>query len=248
MDHTVSVLLAQARAGDQGARENLIGSCRSFVQQTAGALANRSLEWSRDDELSIALIALNEAIDLYQPQKRVPFLAFARIVIHSRLIDFWRKENRFYQQTLLINENGNTRAEQQSAAAWESQSAWDRYLEEQITWERAEEIQRFQQLLRAFRIDFSELVKVSPQHRDSRQTSLRVARYLAQTPRLMEFLQFKKQLPVQELTEQMGLNRKTIERWRKYIIALTLILHSPNEFSYLKTYLQIPVEGGCHDE
>ena len=248
MDHAVSVLLAQTKAGDQGARENLIGNCRFFIQQTAGALANRSLEWGRDDELSIALIALNEAIDLYQPQKRVPFLAFARIVIQSRLKDFWRKEKRFYQNTVLINENGNTQAEQQSAAALESQSAWDRYLEEQITLERSEEIQRFQQLLRAFRIDFSELVKASPQHRDSRQTSLRAAGLLAKNPRLMEFLRVKKQLPVQELTEQMGLNRKTIERWRKYIIALTLILHHPNEFSYLGTYLEIPAEGGCLDE
>lgn len=250
MDHAVSVLLVQARAGDQGARENLISNCRSFVQQTAGALANRSLEWGRDDELSIALIALNEAIDHYQPQKRVPFLAFARIVIQSRLIDFWRKENRFYQQTVPINGNGNgnLQSEQQSAAALECQTAWDRYFEEEITRERAEEIQRFQQLLRAFRIDFRELVKASPQHRDSRQTSLRAAGLLTQNPRLMEFLRIKKQLPVQELAEQMGLNRKTIERWRKYIIALTLILYHPNEFSYLRTYLQIPVEGGCHDE
>ena len=38
MDHAVSVLLVQARAGDQGARENLISNCRSFVHQTAGAL------------------------------------------------------------------------------------------------------------------------------------------------------------------------------------------------------------------
>ena len=130
----------------------------------------------------------------------------------------------------------------------ECQTAWDRYFEEEITRERAEEIQRFQQLLRAFRIDFRELVKASPQHRDSRQTSLRAAGLLTQNPRLMEFLRIKKQLPVQELAEQMGLNRKTIERWRKYIIALTLILYHPNEFSYLRTYLQIPVEGGCHDE
>ncbi len=248
MDHAESALLAQAKAGDQGARENLIGNCRSFIRQTAGALANRGLEWGRDDELSIALIALNEAIDLYRPEKRVPFLAFARIVIQSRLIDFWRKEKKFYQKTVLINDNGNTQAEQQSAAALESQSAWDRYLEEQITRERAEEIQRFQQLLRAFRIDFNELIKVSPQHRDSRQTSIRAAGHLVKNPRLMEFLRVKKQLPVQELTEQMGLNRKTIERWRKYIIALTLILHQPNEFSYLRTYLEIPVEGGCLDE
>jgi len=244
MDLEVDSLLSQAMAGDSKARENLIQACRTFVHKTACTLANHGLEWGRDDELSIALIALNEAIDVYQPEKKVPFLAFARIVIQSRLKDFWRKENRFYQTTIPIIEN----SENNHQSALEVQSAWNSYWDQLIIQERGEEIQRFNLLLKAYNIKFSELVDVSPQHHDSRQTILGVAMHLAQNPLLMEYLRTKKKLPVQELADRMGVNRKTIERRRKYLIALALILHHPEEFIYLKSYLQIPTERGSHDE
>ena len=87
MDFDINTLLHQTKAGDSAAREKLITQCRPFVGRTACALAGRGLEWGIDDELSIAFIALNQAIEVYQPEKGVPFLAFARIVIQSRLKD-----------------------------------------------------------------------------------------------------------------------------------------------------------------
>lgn len=236
MDNGVETLLAQAMAGDSGARENLIQECQSFVHKTTCGQAKRNLEWGRDDELSIALIAFNEAIDAFRPEKRVPFLAFARVVIQSRLKDYWRRENRFYQTTVPLTGPG----EEGGTSVQEVKPAWDKYWDQVIAQERGEEIRRFNQLLKEYGISFGDLVEASPQHLDTRRNLYQVAVGLVQTPALMMSLLTKKKLPLLELAEGLGFSRKTLERGRKYVIALALILQFPEEFTYLKTYVQIP--------
>ncbi len=238
MDHEIKTLLNRSMAGDSMAREKLIAKCRPFVHRTACAQAGRGLEWGVDDELSIALIALNQAVEVYQPQKGVPFLAFARIVIQSRLKDYWRKENRYYQKTVPLVRTSEKNPE------WtlEVQQAWDDYRDQQIAWERGEEIQQFSQLLKDYKITFNNLVSSSPRHFDYRDTLLQVATYLAQNTLLMEYLLTKKKLPVKRLANQMGINAKTVERGRRYIIAVALIFYYKDEFTHLGNYIQ-PASG-----
>ncbi|MGI6648879.1 MAG: RNA polymerase sigma-I factor [Bacillota bacterium] len=240
MDHDLNTLLHQTMAGDSAAREKLIAMCRPFVSQTACALAGKKLEWGVDDELSIALIALNQAIEIYQPDKGAPFLAFARIVIRSRLNDYWRKENRYYQKIVPLV---GTSEQNQVAASLEIQPAWDNYWDQEIARERGEEIQQFNQLLKKFKISFQDLVKSSPQHADYRKTLLRIAAFLVKNTLLLEFLLTKKKLPIKQLVEQMGVSAKTVERGRRYIIAVTLILYYADEFTYLRNYIQLASEG-----
>jgi RNA polymerase sigma factor len=49
----------------------------------------------------------------------------------------------------------------------------------------------------------------------------------------------KKLLPIKELTLLSGVNRKTVEKGRKYIIALALIHHYEDEFIYLRSYISL---------
>ncbi|MEW6448710.1 MAG: sigma factor, partial [Bacillota bacterium] len=42
------------------------------------------------DELSVAWLALNEAIDQFRPGSGTSFLAFAKVVIRRRLVDYFR--------------------------------------------------------------------------------------------------------------------------------------------------------------
>jgi RNA polymerase sigma factor len=53
----------------------------------------------------------------------------------------------------------------------------------------------------------------------------------------MEYLVSKKQLPLTGLEKACGVNRKTLERGRKFIIASALILSRPDEFVYLRSYI-----------
>lgn len=86
-------------------------------------------------------------------------------------------------------------------------------------------------------ISFEDLVKVSPRHRDYRINLLRAAFQLAESPLLMEYLTGRKQLPLNELEKASGLKRKTLERGRKFIIASALILSRPEQFVYLRSYI-----------
>jgi DNA-directed RNA polymerase specialized sigma subunit len=53
--------LLSARNGDRGAREKLIQEHRDFIAGTSSKICRRYLVWDNDDELSIALLAFNEA-------------------------------------------------------------------------------------------------------------------------------------------------------------------------------------------
>ncbi|OWZ84378.1 sigma factor [Natranaerobius trueperi] len=55
-----------------------------------------NFEWENDDELSIALLAFNEAINHYDLTSEKKFKNYSRMLIKSRLIDFFRKESRHH--------------------------------------------------------------------------------------------------------------------------------------------------------
>ena len=225
-------LLNMATGGDAGAREKLLEACQPFVFKVASRLCNRSLEWGRDDELSIGLIALNEAVERYQRDLGVPFLAYARLVIRSRLIDYIRRQGREKETCVLIpddNFGGAGRAE--------ITRALELHLDDVAAQERREEISAYGDMLKQYRITLGDLVKVSPRHRETRQTLLRVAHQLAESEALMARFKESKRLPLEELMRLTGVGRKVLERGRKYIIAVALILYHSDELVYLYSYI-----------
>lgn len=79
-------LLRRVRQGDRDAREEIIRRHRLFIIRVAAAFCKRQIVWN-DDEASIALIAFNEALDVFDAGRGIPFPAFARLVIRSRIAD-----------------------------------------------------------------------------------------------------------------------------------------------------------------
>ncbi|TEB17296.1 RNA polymerase sigma factor SigI [Pelotomaculum sp. FP] len=220
--------------GENLAREDFLEQCKPFVFKTACRISRRALEWGRDDELAVALIAFNEAIDRYRVESGVPFLAYARMVMGSRLTDHYRKESRIAQSSVLLPPNGYVSGSLEYAKSWEV------YWEEKAAEEREEEIKEFGKLLTSYGVTFEDLVKCSPRHRDTRQTLMRAAWSLAEEGPLFEELRQKKKLPLMELEKSTGIRRKNLERGRKYIIAMALLISMREEFLYLSSYLRMP--------
>ncbi len=129
--------LVKIRNGNRPAREKLVEEYKPFVLKTANQFCRRALEWGRDDELSIGLIAFNSAIDTFDADKQVPFLPYCRIVIVNRLKDYVRKESKYWNQGTLDDE----------ALSLESRTAWDHYVNRTIEEERQEELERFEEVL-----------------------------------------------------------------------------------------------------
>ena len=94
----------------------------------------------------------------------------------------------------------------------------------------------YTKLLKGYGLSFHELASRSPKHADSRKTAIQIAQIIAETPEFYSYLMANKKLPMKELESTVEVSRKTIERHRKYIIAVTLLLNS--HFVYIKEYIK----------
>ncbi|WP_438434718.1 RNA polymerase sigma-I factor [Gorillibacterium sp. sgz500922] len=229
--------VAVIQDGDEEARNAFITAYQPYVAKITSQICKRYIDPSRDDEYSIALAAFNEAIDGFDRDAGRSFLGFAETVIRRRLIDYFRKEERHSGSIPFSSfERAGETEETGGLHPLENKLAVEAHESGRIAEERQSEILDFNRVLHEFEIRFAELVQASPKHADSRLLLMKVGRTLAGDADLMRYLIGKKLLPVAELTSRTGLSRKTIERGRKYIIAIALIHHGP--YPYLREYLR----------
>jgi len=222
--------------GDHNLRNDLIRDYQPFIIKISSKVCKRYIDPNKDDEFSIALSAFNEAMDAYDFKKDASFLTFSEVVIKRRLIDYIRKESR-YQRQIPMTAFDVENDEEQSINPVEMNEAINQYTHEETVKYRKEEIIQFTEELAKFGISIEDLVKESPKHKDARYNILQVVDSFINEPDLIDYLLQKKIIPIKQLLPLVSVSRKTIERNRKYIIALVVIY--TNEFYYLKEYLHI---------
>lgn len=224
-------VIDRIKGGDRQAREEFLEENKQLVHQIACRFCGKPLEWGRDDELAVAFMAFNEALDRYRRETGVPFEAFARKVISSRLSDYFRRQKKdgavFSLQDLADTGDG-----------WELSFAVCAVQEEMAARERAEEIREFNQLLGSSGITFEDLVKCSPKRPKTRQQLVQAAFFLAGNKDLLQAVKEGGRLPLAILEEKSGAPRKALERGRKYVIALSLLIAGREDFPWLYSYLR----------
>lgn len=218
-------LVMRAQAGDAEARERVLMQSQEFVARVAARCARRYLHWSNDDELSVAWLALNKAIDQFRPESGTSFLSFAKVLIRRRLADYFRQENR---QAVPVGEVPVSVA----AAA-----THDSVYEEQ---ERSAELVDFGKQLQKFGLTLREIAAEAPR-RDARQVLVRAAATLVAHDELLAEFYASGRIPVSALAKYSGVHPKAIERGRKYLIALVLLLDG--DYPYLQEYLRPLLRG-----
>jgi len=226
--------LAAARSGDPAARDELIKSHLDFIARVSSQTCKKYLHWGNDDELSIAQVAFNEAIDKFKPGRGASFHSYARKVIHSRLVDYIRKESRHSHLSLTPVNPGDEELNRHDVSA-----STELYLESQQQALLAAVVEDYVNALKQYSVTLDELVKISPKHRDSKETLQQVALCLASEPELMEYLKRHKLLPIKKLEQLTGVKRRVLEKGRKYTIALALII-SEDRFYPLRNFTQLP--------
>jgi RNA polymerase sigma factor len=219
--------------GDLLLRNELINSFKPFIAKTVSSVCRRYINES-DDEFSIGLIAFNEAIDKYSTTKGSSLLAFAETLVKRRVIDYLRSQAR--QRDIILDLSSDKNDEDQTQSFLEAEKSMQEYEKLQEAEKRREEIHLYQKRLLEFDVSFSDLVDNSPKHTDARKGAISIAKTLVSDPALNEILITKKRLPIKQLEEKVSVSRKTIERNRKYIIAVALILNGG--FLYLHEYLK----------
>jgi len=229
-------LIRQAQQGNQAIRDALLEQYTPFAIKVSARVSGRYLTLGQDDEVSISLIALNEAIDSFQVGKGASFTTFAETVIRRRLIDYFRKEKQ-QKEIPLTTLQGDPETEGDTWQAVEAKAAEKAYALQTAATERQEEIVRYQKILREYGIAFADLVAISPRHQDARLRAMEAAKIVASKQEYRDYLQQKKLLPLKDLETEVAISRKTLERQRKYIIAISLILIE--DFTYLKEYIHL---------
>ena len=216
-------LLIRARSGDEQSRNQLLKDYIPFVAKCASQATGRYIRRGHDDEFSVALTAFNESIERYDLERGTSFLGFADTVIKRRLIDYFRSKQANHRD-LPLSDFEIVDDEENVINYVEIQKSLDEHKKQVESDARREEIMRFTDMLGNFGISMEELVEVSPKHQDARENAIEVAKVIASQHDLVEYLLSKKSLPLKQLMKHISVSRKTIERQRKYIIAVSLIL------------------------
>ena len=223
----------QIQQGDLSLLDDLIQDYKPFIAKTVSSVCKRYIS-EKDDEFSIGLIAFNEAIKKYTPERGSSLLSFADILIKRKVIDYIRQQSRNQAIPLSFGIDGGD--DGTGFSLLEDELSIEDHQIKNDDEKRREEIIQFQLMLQQYGLSFQDLVENSPKHADARKNAMEVASILSRDSVLRQQLLEKKRLPIKQLEEKTHLSRKTIERNRKYIIAVSLILMG--DYLYLKDYIK----------
>jgi len=219
--------------GDTVLQNELIHSYKPFIAKTVSTVCKRYIHES-DDEFSIGLIAFNEAIQKYNQDKGHSLISFSEVLIKRKVIDYIRQQSKHQSISLEVNHVSDD--EEYDTNLLDAELSIDVYHQKQEEEYRRDEIYRFTEILHTFNLTFKDLIEQSPKHVDARDNAINVAKIVVEKEQLKEYLLSKKRLPIRQLEKYVSISRKTIERNRKYIIAISLILIG--DYVYLKDYIK----------
>lgn len=198
--------------------DDLIRSYIPFIRSEATKFIGR-LCTDQDDEYSIAMMAFYEAIMGYE-RGRGAFLGYAALLIKSRLIDYTRKEARHQGHISLDEENGG----EDDRSLMNTLADDHDYYEESAHREATrQEIEELSSVMATFGVSFSDVADNCPKQERTLTVCAQAIRYAGENKQLLDELLRTKKLPLAQLVRGTGVERKTLERHRKYVLAMLLI-------------------------
>lgn len=223
--------------GDMLAADALITDYLPFIKAQVSKVMKRSVDVTQEDELSIGMIAFHEAINAYS-KTRGNFLAYASLLIRNRIIDYWRKNDRHNKVVSL-----DTPASEDESSKLDYIPDSGASHDESLVVREAtkDEIIELSAQMEEFGVSLTDVSDNSPKQDRTLKACQRVVAYAKDEEELMEDFLRTKRLPLAELVKQTKVARKTIERHRKYIIALLLIYS--NGYEIIRGHLTEVMKG-----
>ncbi len=189
--------------------EYLIEKYMAFLIKTVSGFTGRYISIENDEEFEIALLAFTEAVEKYQSEKGV-FLAFAKLVIVSRLKNYAEKEKK-HEKVVSLDELYESGQDFQAEEA-EKQ---DDYLQQEIL--------RYKKELLFFGLTFEKLADEAPRHKDTRETALDAAEKAGKDEEIVEETYRKRKLPIRRVAVLAELTEKVIKRSKSFILSAMII-------------------------
>lgn len=235
----VARVLAAKR--DPRCADDLVRDCLPFIKAETAKFMGRSPLQGRDDELGIAMFAFHEAVLSYD-RSRGAFLAFASMSVRHRLLDFARRERR-HADVISLDEGRFDGGEGDERTLVETIASERDELDERQTREASrQEIAQFAAELESFGLTFLDVSENCPRQQRTLEACRRVLDCARKNPELFDRLLRTKKLPMAELSRGAGVERKTIERHRRYLVAVLLAF--TNGFEIIRGHLRRIVPAG----
>ncbi len=230
-EHNIEKLVLHAQT-DSLSADTLIDQYMPFIRSEAAKMP-ASLPSHEEDELSIAMFAFYEAIMAYQPG-RGAFLKLAARAIRNRIIDYRRRQQRHAGHLSLDmpedHEDSRSLGDQIADSRADLQSRQDRA-------DAQQEIGLFVLQLSEFGLSLTDIAENCPKQNRTMLACMQALDYARMHPELLEQLVQTKKLPISQLVLGAKVDKKTLERHRKYIVAV--LLAYTNGFEIIRGHLQM---------
>ncbi|MCR5110661.1 MAG: RNA polymerase subunit sigma [Ruminococcus sp.] len=237
MDPTAHQIISQVYAAkkDSHAADQLISDYMPFIKSETAKFLKRSPE-SGDDELSIAMFAFYEAIKNYSRLKG-SFLKFAALQIRNRLIDNYRKEKKNRGQVSLDSAD-----EDNNELIDTIMDDHNDYEENEVREATKHEIEELSRQMENFGVSMSDVADNSPRQRRTLEICGKAVRYARKNPEILEDFLRTKRIPLAKIADGAEVERKSLERHRRYLVAVLLIC--TNGYEIMRGHIMQVLKGG----
>lgn len=193
---------------------SFIDEYKPFILNVVSDTKKSYIDINNDDEFSIGLLAFDEAIKKYDINKG-SFLSYARLVIQSRLKNYWIKENK--EKSVELDESIH----------------YGKYSEE--TSKIKMEILLFEQSLEQFGLSMEDLVDTAPKHKQTLINLKEIGKKAAYNIIVVKYIYDKKKLPITMIAKNQGISKKIIRRSKNQILAIIVLINE--EFDNILKFL-----------
>lgn len=200
-------------------REEFIKENIPFIRNCAAKAAGCFVS-NDDDIFSEALKAFDDAISSYDTQKGY-FHSFAKVCINNRVKDYFKKQNK--HKNVIPLSSLTKKNDNDEDVEFDIEDTNDNISD------TAFEVYSLKTDLQKFDISFFDIPDSAPKMARTRKVCVKVARYIVENKTLLDSVYEKKVLPSKQILSALKVNKKVLERYRKYIIMGILILNENYE-------------------
>ena len=234
-EHSIVLQVYAAKENIQTA-DDFIRTYLPFIKAETAKFLKRPPVEGQDDELSIAMMAFHEAIGGYS-RMRGAFLKYAALLIKSRLIDYSRIERR-HKGAISLDTSDN---EENTPLREKIADGRDHHDELAVRDATRQEIEELTRQMREFGVSLSDVADNCPKQQRTLEACRKALQYAKENPELLDELLKTQRLPIGRLSAGSGAERKTLERHRKYMVALLLIY--TNGYEIIRGHLKQVMKG-----
>ncbi|MDR0456460.1 MAG: hypothetical protein LBH20_07245 [Treponema sp.] len=186
---------------------------------------------ARRDYLTEAMLGFIQSVSTYHEEKGA-FVSYAQTVIRNRLINAAKREAAIQLPLFSLAVASH---KDKGEVQWEYESAERQYTDLIARKEAQMEIAELNGTFTQWGFSWSDLLKNCPKQSRSRGFCFETVRILlADRPLLAEMLKTGK-LPIKRLSVLTGHSEKSLEKYRRYISALVLIVEG--DYPYIHSFL-----------